>query len=46
MMKNVLVGSVAATTIDTDQAFCGCNDCTIDWVDSELQAMIGGVSCE
>jgi hypothetical protein len=46
MMKNVLVGSVAATTIDTAELFCGCSDCSIDWLDSELQAMVGGVNCD
>lgn len=47
MMKNLLIGSAAAQTINSSASFCGCGDCSVDWLDGSAtqKAILTGLSC-
>ena len=47
MMKNMLVGSAAATSVGSDSSFCGCGVCSLDWLSGSesIQGILLGLDC-
>jgi hypothetical protein len=48
MMKNFLIGSAAAQIIQTSDSFCGCGDCSVDWLpgSSTAKDIISDYNCD
>jgi hypothetical protein len=46
-MKSMLVGAAVAQTLDSSSSFCGCGDCSLDWLDgsSSIQSLLLGLNC-
>jgi hypothetical protein len=46
-MKNLLVGSAAAQIVNSSASFCGCGDCSVDWLSGSgtQKAILTGLSC-